>query len=213
MLSLLSLSSFLQEGVPAHQKGFWQFLRFFNRKCWLLQVRVFNYYYYKEWTRTDQDVCRLCFHHPSLKLTFLHLSPVTGPVMARACAATISMTTRMWRGARRGSTRPRSSLRELARSSRVTTPRTGRSSCCSPSRYHADVCYQKKRTIKALMYKNKNASETTFFTSSKQVEHAAASHVFWCCGALRLDVLSQKCLSNTRPHESVCLCIEHQKLI
>lgn len=66
-----------------------------------------------------------------------------GPAMARGCVGTISMTTRTWRGARKGNIPPRSSHRELVRSWRATTPRTGPSSCCSPSRYHAEVWYQK----------------------------------------------------------------------
>lgn len=73
------------------------------------------------------------FHYP--RLTALHLSSVTGPATARGYAGTISMKTRAWRGARRGNTPPRSSHSELVRSWRATTPRRGRCSCCSPSRY------------------------------------------------------------------------------
>lgn len=77
------------------------------------------------------------FHYP--RLTALHLSSVTGPATARGYAGTISMKTRAWRGARRGNTPPRSSHSELVRSWRATTPRRGRCSCCSPSRYQKNV--------------------------------------------------------------------------
>lgn len=72
----------------------------------------------------------------NLVLLFLaHISPIcpsaTSPAMARVLVGTTSTMVRAWPGARKGSTRPRSSHRELARSWRVTTPRKGRSSCCS----------------------------------------------------------------------------------
>lgn len=85
------------------------------------------------WGCCDCDFFRI---ETNLVLLFLaRMSPIcpsaTSPAMARVLVGTTSTMVRGWPGARKGSTRLRSSHKELVRSWRATTPRKGRSSCCS----------------------------------------------------------------------------------
>lgn len=75
------------------------------------------------WITTGGDTMTAIFFRIETNLVVLflaHISPICpsamSPAMARVLVGTTSMMVRAWPGARKGSTRPRSSHRELARS-------------------------------------------------------------------------------------------------